>query len=67
MKRSKIYPWIPLLFALTFVAGVAAAMLISPRKSAHAPNKLDSVIDLVTERYVDTLDIDSIIETAIPE
>ncbi|MBD5214305.1 MAG: S41 family peptidase [Bacteroidales bacterium] len=67
MKRSKIYPWIPLLFALTFVAGVAAAMLISPRKPAHAPNKLDSVIDLVTERYVDTLDIDSIIETAIPE
>ncbi|MDE5608633.1 MAG: S41 family peptidase [Muribaculaceae bacterium] len=68
MKRNKLYPWIPLLFALTFVAGVAAALLISPRKAVQTPpNKLDSVISLITAKYVDTLDIDSIIETAIPE
>ncbi len=68
MKRHKIYPWLPLLFAVSFVAGIAASLLISPRKAPQsAPTKLDSIIGLITERYVDTLDIDSIIETAIPE
>lgn len=69
MKRNKIYPWIPLLFVLTFAAGVAASLLLSPRKSVGTPqmSKIDSILDLVSESYVDTVDLDSIVEAAIPE
>lgn len=69
MKDKKLYPWIPLIVAITFVAGASLSQLKTSHDSTQftKSSKLDAVLSLIDQEYVDPLDIDSLIELTIPD
>ncbi len=65
MKRKY---WLPLIFAIVFVGGILVGdLLLAPRHArTHGQQKLVDVLNLVHDRYVDKVDMDSLVEMAIP-
>lgn len=65
MKRKY---WLPLIFSLVFVGGILVGdFLLAPRYArASGQQKLVEVLNLVHDRYVDNVDMDSLVEMAIP-
>ncbi len=67
MKRKSISPWVPVIVALTFVAGIGAGMYMN--RSAGRPageQKLGLIMDMIQSDYVDEVDMDSLVEKTIP-
>lgn len=68
MKNFKALKyWLPLITAVTFVLGMWFGSFID-RKESMTPGeqKLHELFDLVSDRYVDTINLDSLIERSIP-
>lgn len=62
--------WLPFAFACVLCAGILIGDYIQQCKQAHsspATGKLMRVINLISENYVDEVDLDSLIETTIPQ
>ncbi len=65
--------FIPLIICTSIAAGIFIGMFYAPATTGHhvnmmrkATNKLDLLLQLVDENYVDTLHIDSLVEEAMP-
>ncbi len=60
--------WLPLCFAAVFVGGLWIGNLLqtSCRIKGSGQQKLMEVLNLIQDKYVDTVDMDSLVELAIP-
>jgi len=68
MKRHKLYIWLPLMLAVVFVAGLWVGFLITGGEAASpGQQKLQHILDIIDNEYVEEVDRDSIIEMAIPQ
>lgn len=60
--------WLPLAIAVSVVIGIFIGNRFSSRKYAvDNDRKLNTILNLVATNYVDTVDIDDLIEMSIPE
>lgn len=67
MMKKDIRPWVPVIVALTFVAGIASGLYMNHSKGRpEGERKLELIMDMVRADYVDEVDLDSIIEKTIP-
>ncbi len=67
-KSNKAY-LIPTIIAITFISGLWAGRFFTPSSNSDIDNnsKIDEILSLVKNDYVDKIDIDSIIELTIPD
>lgn len=67
--KSKLTAWLPLIVCLALGAGVWLGHYITPKMRSweNASTKFDAVFRLIEDEYVDTLNMDSLIELTIPE
>ncbi|MDP2890874.1 MAG: S41 family peptidase [Bacteroidota bacterium] len=73
MKNSKFSVYIPLLLAIAVVTGILIGNRLTRNSGANQPsfsmsgfNKMDAVIELIKNSYVDSVSTDSLVEKAIP-
>lgn len=67
MNKKSISPWVPVIVALTFVAGIAAGMYMNRSTGRPAgEQKLGLIMDMIQSDYVDEVDMDSLVEKTIP-
>jgi carboxyl-terminal processing protease len=73
MKNTKFSVYIPLLLALAVVTGILIGNRLSHNTgsnqsfTAARSNKLDAVLELINNSYVDSVSTDTLIEKAIPQ
>lgn len=67
MKRNNLIIWIPLLIAVTFIAGLYFGSGINNTQNISGNNKFNSILSLINNEYVDHVNMDSLIEETIPE
>ena len=74
MKNTKFSVYIPLLLALALVTGILIGNRLTRNPennlalfSKSKANKMDAVIELINNSYVDSISTDSLIEKAIPQ
>jgi carboxyl-terminal processing protease len=73
MKNTKFSVYIPLLLAIAVVTGILIGNRLTRNSGANQPsfsmsgfNKMDAVIELIKNSYVDSISTDSLVEKAIP-
>lgn len=67
MNRKSISPWVPVIVALTFVAGIGAGMYMNRSTGRPAAEqKMGLIMDMIQSDYVDEVDMDSLVEKTIP-
>ncbi len=73
-NNSKKQIVLPLLFAIVLAAGIIIGFILTPGNSnsknplvIYPKNKLDAILNLIKDEYVDTVDIENIQEEIIPE
>lgn len=60
--------WLPLVVAVALIAGLwLGKYLFSDRYDSASRAKLDAILGLVDDNYVDRVDIDSLLEVSIPD
>ena len=65
LKNSMV--WVPLIVALTFMAGLYAGGLLQRTPGvSKATQKLGTILNLVASEYVDDVDLDSLVEMTLP-
>ncbi|MFT4222797.1 S41 family peptidase [Dysgonomonas sp.] len=68
--NKKIYIWLPLCIAVSIAVGIfignAFSIFNNTRGWFGGKNKLDVIFDYVSKAYVDTVNIDDMVEEAIP-
>ena len=74
MNRKRINIYLPILIAISVVAGVLLGNNLNRMQntsfhdfSAPHANKLSTIIDLISNAYVDSVSTDDLVEEAIPE
>lgn len=63
---------LPIILAIVLIAGIFIGKIIDPRPNQNMfihpqPNKLNSVISLISNEYVDSINVNELIEKVIPE
>lgn len=73
MKRNKgIFVWLPLCIALSIAAGIFIGNIFSVFSPIRGwagnsgNNKLETIFDYISKSYVDTVNVDALMESAIP-
>jgi carboxyl-terminal processing protease len=73
MKNTKFSVYIPLLLAIAVVTGILIGNRLTRNAGNNEPsfsmsgfNKLDAVIELINNSYVDSISTDSLVEKTIP-
>lgn len=71
MKNIKFSVYIPILLAVTLVLGILLGNKLANNsgsgfKSVSKENKLDAILDLIQNAYVDSVSTDSLVEKTIP-
>lgn len=67
-KISEIRIWVPFIIAVTLVAGILLGHLIhSNAGESKTERKLATILSMVKNEYVDVVDIDSLLESVLPE
>ncbi len=65
MKNAK--SWIPVVIAISFVCGLwIGYVFVNKSHRTKSSKKLDEIIELINNDYVDELSIDSLVEQSIP-
>lgn len=59
--------WVPLALAAALVVGIVIGSRFTTRQSADHDRKLNNILNLVANDYVDNVDIDSLVELSIPD
>lgn len=60
--------WIPLVIALAFAGGMWTGSVLFPRQPRWSgQEKLATILKIIDSQYVDTVNVDSILELAIPD
>lgn len=73
MTDKKIYRFIPLIVALSVTIGMGIGSFYAYHFSGNRLNilnssdKLNSLFHLINDQYVDSINLDSIVESAIPD
>lgn len=72
MKNFKYSVYIPALLAVALVAGILIGNKLNRNAGGSMPtsskmNKLDAIIDLIQNAYVDSISTDSLVEKTIPQ
>jgi carboxyl-terminal processing protease len=74
MKNSKLSVYIPLLLALAVITGIFIGNRMARNSggnvssfAASQSNKLDAVLELINNSYVDSISTDTLIEKALPQ
>ena len=74
MKNSKFSVYIPVLLAITLAAGILIGNRLTKNAGTNTPslsmsnsNKLDAILDLIQNAYVDSVSTDTLVEKTIPE
>lgn len=66
LKKASV--WVPLLIAVAFVVGLfLGAKLFKSTPSWNTHVKIDEIMSLIDEEYVDDVNTDSILEVSIPD
>ncbi len=71
MEKKKIQVWLPLLFSITMIAGMFIGYKMRDRMPGKSffyvdkPKPLQEILDLINKRYVDTVNMSAITDTAI--
>lgn len=66
-KAKRLRVWMPIFGAIMVCAGMLLEWwLLKPDELTPGEEKLKEIFDLISEKYVDEVDLDSIIELAIP-
>ncbi len=61
------FSWVPIAIAASLVVGIWLGLLFSGQKAGEYDRKLNNILNLVSNEYVDDIEIDSLIELSIPE
>ncbi|MDE6265960.1 MAG: PDZ domain-containing protein [Muribaculaceae bacterium] len=65
LKNSMV--WVPLIVAVTFMAGLMAGGLLQRTPGvSKATHKLGTILNLVASEYVDDVDLDSLVDMTLP-
>lgn len=68
MKNKKYLFLLPLTIAISIVIGVFIGKHFNiPTKSSSAEKKLNTILNLIENNYVDTIDIDELVEMTLPK
>ena len=74
MKQSKKYHYMPLLMALCIVIGVVIGTFFANHFSSQrlniinsGSNRLNNLLHIIDDQYVDKVNLDSLVEKAIPQ
>jgi len=72
MKNTKFSVYIPVLLAITMIAGIFIGNRLTHNSGTNSGsvskvNKLDAILDLIQNAYVDSVSTDSLIEKTIPQ
>lgn len=68
MKQSKNpLVWLPLAIAVALVLGLAAGLWMSRRAATRAELKMSQMLGLIANEYVDEVDLDSLVESTLPD
>ena len=74
MKQSKKYRYMPLLMALCIVIGVVIGTFFANHFSSQrlniinsGSNRLNNLLHIIDDQYVDKVNLDSLVEKAIPQ
>ena len=74
MKQSKKYRYMPLLMALCIVIGVVIGTFFANHFSSQrlniinsGSNRLNNLLHIINDQYVDKVNLDSLVEKAIPQ
>ena len=66
-NKSKLKIWLPLILAVTFAAGLSLGWFMNrPEELTPGEKKLRELFAIISEDYVDPVDLDSLIERSIP-
>ncbi len=66
-KNSRSSKWMPLFAAMLLIIGMVGGYLLGYKNRTNGPRgKFDEVLDLIATEYVDTVNIDSLIEQSLP-
>ena len=61
------FSWVPIAIAASLVVGIWLGLLFSGKKAGEYDRKLNNILNLVSNEYVDNIQVDSLIELSIPE
>ena len=61
------FSWVPIAIAASLVVGIWLGLLFSGKKAGEYDRKLNNILNLVSNKYVDNIEVDSLIELSIPE
>lgn len=65
-KIKNASTWVPVIIAVSFVAGMLTARIFNDKSVTGGNEKLDNIMSLIDQYYVDDVDMDSLVELAIP-
>lgn len=66
-NRRKLYILVPVILAVTFLAGIFCQQLLHSHISeTEKEKKFGNVLNMIRDQYVDKVDIDSLLEATIP-
>lgn len=73
MSMKKSYPYLPLIIAASVIGGIIVGTFYTKHFSANrlgiinaSSNKINAILRIVDDQYVDSLAMDSIVEQALP-
>ena len=66
-KRNIGYVLLPLVLAIGTVGGIFIGKYSAVSKLSPQEEKVRTVLSLIREQYVDDIDVDSLLETSIPD
>lgn len=59
--------WVPLALAAALIAGILIGSHFTAQRSSELDRKLNNVLGIVSNEYVDAVNMDSLVERSIPE
>ena len=70
-KNTKLAVWLPVIIATSIALGIFIGNLyITPKSDSrnyNSLNKINSILDVINKQYVDTVDMNKLIEETIPK
>lgn len=64
---KKPITWLPLIIAVSVIAGIWIGVIFNSHNSSTAEQKINDVLSLIKNDYVDEVNIDSLIENTMPD
>ena len=67
MGNKKLQVWLPLIFAIVMIAGMLIGYQLQDPFRPHKSNSLEETLELIKQRYVDSVHLDSLQSGAIQQ